>query len=117
MRALKWSASVAVFVTDIDDQHREIFEAISNLRKAITLSGPSLEIRKLTEHLVTSLSEHFAHEERLMHAARYGSLRWHKEKHNAARRRVRQFVQRMGQGDSEAGPELVDYLSGWLPDH
>jgi hemerythrin len=52
-----------------------------------------------------------------MRAARYGSLRWHKQSHDAAHRRVGQFVQRIEQGDAEAGPELVEYFTSWLHDH
>ena len=117
MRSLKWSTSHAVFVTEIDDQHKEIFEALSNVRKVLTNGGPLLEIRKLTQRLVASIVGHFAHEERLMRAARYGSLRWHKQAHDAAHRRGGQFVLRIEQGDIKAGLELVEYLTSWLHDH
>ena len=60
---------------------------------------------------------HFAHEERLMRAARYGSMRWHKQSHDAARRRVGQFARRIEKGDTKAGLELVEYLRSWLHDH
>jgi hemerythrin len=60
---------------------------------------------------------HFAHEERLMRAARYGSIRWHKQSHAAACRRAGQFAQRIEQGDAAAGVELVEYLTSWLPEH
>ena len=33
MRSMKWSTSHAVFVTEIDDEHKEIFEAVSELQK------------------------------------------------------------------------------------
>ena len=92
MRSLKWRTSHAVFVTEIDDEHKEIFEMVSNLQKALSGSGPSLEIRKLTQRLTACIVGHFAHEERLMQAARYGSINWHKQQHDAARRRVGQFV-------------------------
>jgi hemerythrin len=117
MRSLKWSTSHAVFVTEIDDEHKEIFAAISNVQKVLTNRGPLLEIRKLTQRLISCVVEHFAHEERLMGAARYGSLRWHKQKHNTARRRVGQFVRRIEGGDTKAGLELVEYLTSWLHDH
>ena len=52
-----------------------------------------------------------------MRAARYSSLRWHKSAHDHARRRVRQVVERIEQGDSAAGEELVEYLTSWLHDH
>jgi hemerythrin len=106
--------SHAVFVPDIDDEHKEIFEAVAGLQKALAGGG---EIRELTAHLTNCIVDHFAHEERLMRAARYSSFRWHKLQHDGARRRVVQFIQRVEQGDTEAGTALVEYLSGWLRDH
>jgi hemerythrin len=46
---------------------------------------------------------HFAHEERLMTAARYGSISWHQQQHDAARRSVEESVLRIELGDSDAG--------------
>jgi hemerythrin len=117
MRYLKWSASHAVFVTEIDDEHKEIFEAVSNLQKVLFSGGSLLEIRKLTQRLIACTAEHFAHEERLIRAGRYGSLRWHKQQHDVARRRVGQFVLRIEQGDTKAGLALIEYLKSWLRDH
>ena len=117
MRSLKWSTSHAVFVTEIDDEHQEIFEAVTDLQGALSQDRPMGEIRTLTERLTRRIVEHFAHEERLMRAARYGSMRWHKTQHDNAGRRVGQFVRRIEEGDSQAGPELVEYLTVWLRDH
>ena len=117
MRPLKWSTSHAVFVPEIDDEHKEIFQALSNLEKVLAGRGPTPEIQNLTQRLISSIAGHFAHEERLMRAARYASIRWHKQAHDHARRRVGEFVLRIEQGDSRAGLELVDYLTSWLNDH
>ena len=117
MGSLQWTNSNAVFITEIDDEHKEIFEAVSNLQKVLSSGGPLLEIRKLTQRLVACTVEHFAHEERLMRASRYGSLRWHKQQHDSARSRVEQFVLRIEQGDTKAGLALIEYLKAWLRDH
>jgi hemerythrin-like metal-binding protein len=117
MRALKWSTSHAVFVTEIDDGHKEIFEAVANLQTALANYNPAPELREPTDRLIACVVEHFAHEERLMRAARYGSIRWHKQQHDNARKRVGQFVQRIERGDTKAGFALVEYLTGWLRDH
>ena len=117
MGSLKWTTSNAVFVTEIDDEHKEIFEAVSDFEKELTNRGPLPEVSKLMQRLVDSMAGHFAHEERLMRAARYGSLRWHKKAHDAAKKRVGRFVLRIGQGDIQAGSELVGYLTSWLHDH
>ena len=84
MGSLQWTNSNAVFITEIDDEHQEIFEAVSNLQKALTNPGQAADIPTKLRHLVSSIVGHFAHEERLMRAARYGSLQWHKKSHDAA---------------------------------
>ena len=40
MRSLKWSTSNAVFVTEIDDEHKEIFGAVSSVQEVFTSGGP-----------------------------------------------------------------------------
>jgi hemerythrin len=115
MRVLEWSTSDAVFVTELDDEHKEIFDAVARLQQS--LDGPPSELVELTQGLVDRIEDHFAHEERLMRAARYDALRWHKEKHDAARKRVGQFVVGILQGEATAGPELVEFLAEWLQSH
>jgi hemerythrin len=44
-------------------------------------------------------------------------MRWHKQQHDAARRRVRQFVPGIEQGDAKPGLDLVEYLTSWLHYH
>jgi hemerythrin-like metal-binding protein len=117
MRSLNWSTSHAVFVTEIDDEHKEIFEAVSALQKALSGRCPLLELRGLAQRVTGCIEEHFAHEERIMRAARYGSMAWHKRQHDTARKRVGQFVLRIEQGEAKAGTQLVDYLTAWLPYH
>ncbi len=75
------------------------------------------DTRAAIQRLTASVANHFAHEERLMRAARYASLRWHKARHDAARKRVQGFVHRIEQGETLAASELVEYLASWLHDH
>jgi hemerythrin len=114
---MQWSTSHAVFVPELDDEHKEIFQAIAAVQDILAGGAAPLELRKATQRLVSCVVGHFAHEERLMTAARYSSIRWHKQAHHAARRRVQQFVVRIEQGQGEAGAELVEYLTSWLNNH
>jgi hemerythrin-like metal-binding protein len=115
MSTLTWDTSHAVFVTELDDEHREIFAAVASLETGLADSTP--DITRLTQVLVESVEDHFLHEERLMRAARYASYRWHKALHDAARKRVNTLVSQILQDDKYAGPELVAYLSSWLHNH
>jgi len=116
MPGLKWSESHAVFLTEIDDEHKEIFEAVAQLEEA-SLSGRLPDARKAAQRLTTRMSDHFAHEERLMRAARYDSFRWHKQRHDGARKRVNAFTARIDAGELPAAAELSEYVRTWLPDH
>ncbi len=117
MSALKWSMSNAVFLPEIDDEHKEIFAAVSKLQEGLARGCGLPEMSDLAKRVAACSVEHFAHEERIMRAARYPSLRWHKQQHDAARRRVRQWVAGIQEGDAGAGPALVEYLTAWLPVH
>jgi hemerythrin len=117
MRSLQWTTSHAVFVTEIDDEHKEIFDAISGLQTVLASQDPASQIQTLTQRLVIRLADHFSHEERLMRAARYHAIPWHKRQHENARRQVRRFAQRIENGDVEAPPALIEYLTSWLHDH
>jgi hemerythrin-like metal-binding protein len=115
MRTLKWTLSHAVFVTDIDDEHKEIFAAVAELQAGI--NEPQADLGRLANYLVSCITGHFAHEERLMRASRYGSLGWNKQLHDAARRRIGQLLSRVEQGDADSSAALVAYLTAWLYDH
>src|SRR3954451_6797922 len=117
MLTMEWSATHAVYVTEVDDEHREIFEALSALQQSLSTGGPRSGIGKQAQALAAHVDGHFAHEERLMRAARYGSFRWHKRLHDIARKRVTLFMRRLKEGDADAGLELIDYLTSWLHDH
>jgi hemerythrin len=114
---LKWNTSHEVFVTEIDDEHREIFESLSECQTLFAGGGKSAAVRDATDRLTIRIAGHFAHEERLMRAARYSSLRWHKQLHDAAARRVKEFILRIKQGDAKAGMEMVECLTEWLHNH
>jgi hemerythrin len=117
MLTLEWSASHAVFVTEMDDEHVEIFQSLAALETSLASKAQPAVIRKDSRALTARIDGHFAHEERLMRAARYGSYRWHKRLHDNARRRVVESVARLEDGDADAGPALIGYLTTWLHDH
>jgi hemerythrin len=117
MGSLKWTVSHAVYVPEIDDQHQTIFEALAQLEQALSAARPLPEIRERTDRLLTLAVEHFAHEERLMRAARYDSMRWHRKQHDAVRKRGAALVPKIALGDAEAGHEFIDFLKSWLSSH
>lgn len=117
MRTLKWSTSHAVFVREIDDEHQEIFAALTDFEKVLAEGGEWPELKPAIDRLTDCITGHFAHEERLMRAARYESRKWHKQRHDGALRLFEGFVARLQAGDPEAGTEMVECLATWLHNH
>lgn len=117
MRLFKWTKSNAVFVSDLDDEHRTIFDATGELQQAFGVGAPLFQVQEILHRLTSCLEDHLAHEEKLMRSARYSSFDWHKQQHNTVRSRIRQYAPLIENGDAAAGAALVDFLTHWLHDH
>jgi hemerythrin len=117
MHSFHWSKSNEVFLAPIDDEHRAVFQATGELQKALRKGSPRPVVEEILHRLIAGVENHFAHEERLMRDARYLSFSWHKGQHDTARKRLREFVPRVENGDIPAGEALVGFLKRWLDDH
>ena len=117
MRLFRWSKSNAVFLPAIDDEHRAIFQAAGELQQALHTRAPIFEVRDILHRLIAATEDHFAHEEGLMHGARYLSFDWHRQQHDTVRKRFKQYAPLIEEGDGEAGRRLVEFFTRWLEDH
>ena len=117
MVRLEWSVSQSVSVAEMDDEHVEIYQSLAALQSLLAAEAPPSAIRKQCKDLGAQVEGHFGHEERLMRAARYDAVRWHKRSHDHARKRVGQYLSLLDEGDASAAPALIEYLVSWLGDH
>jgi len=117
MGLFKWHKSNSVFVSDIDQEHRAIFQAAGELQRALRSRAPLFQTQEILHRLIACSEDHFAHEERLMRGSRYLSFEWHKQQHDTVRKRLRRYVPLVENGDAEAGTELIEFLTHWLNDH
>jgi len=117
MATLEWSVSHAVFVDEMDDEHAKIVQALCELQTLLAGKASPSDLQRQAETVAARVESHFSHEERLMRAARYSSFGWHKRLHDQARRRVLQLLKHIENGEPDAGPAMVEYLTSWLHDH
>jgi hemerythrin len=110
------SGGYAVFLSEIDAEHKAMFKLVDEL-SAVLNSRARAARGKALEALLAHLQDHFAHEEGLMRESRYDALEWHKGQHDGARRKAKAFVRRIEEGDRTAGAELIEYLVNWLRSH
>ena len=117
MRAFCWRKSNTVFAPAIDDEHKTVFQATGELQQALHTGAPLYQVQEILHRLIASTEDHFAHEEKLMRGAHYLSFDWHRQQHEAVRKRLRQYAPLIEQGNTEAGHEFVDFLVRWLEEH
>lgn len=116
---LEWSPQLAVGVELIDEQHRELFKRMNDLRIAMTSGRAREEIPKLLDFLTDYVVAHFRAEERIMSRSGYPSYIEHRDLHNAFSTEFFELRQEIDvRGYS---PSLVirfnQKLSDWLVEH
>jgi hemerythrin len=117
MRLFKWTSANAIFVPELDAEHRTIFQLAEELRQAMEAGAAPERLVAMLRGLTAHAEEHFAHEERLMRATDCPFLRWHKGQHDTVRKRIKLFVPELETGNPEGAAVLLEFLSGWLRDH
>ncbi|HUB80834.1 MAG TPA: hemerythrin family protein [Bryobacteraceae bacterium] len=117
MRFFHWRNSNTVFTPAIDDEHKTIFQATGEFQQALHTRAPLFQVQEILHRLIASTEDHFANEEKLMRGARYLAFDWHRQQHDAARKRLKTFAPLVEQGDRDAGHQLVEFLTRWLDDH
>ena len=117
MAVFKWSESKAVHLPEVDAEHRSLFQLAADFQAALEKHAPQSTLDKLVDALFQEAEDHFTHEERMMRAARYSLLQWHKSQHDTMRKNGKALAKRIRKGDREAGQELLQVLAHWLRDH
>lgn len=79
--AIEWTKDLAVGVTIIDDQHKELFRRINQLLEACTQSKGKQVIGEIIDFLGDYVVSHFGEEEKYMQEYAYPDYLKHKGYH------------------------------------
>jgi hemerythrin len=114
---IEWSASHAVHLPALDDEHQQLFRLCADLQQAIVDGADDARVQSIVADLVIHTAHHFSHEEREMRGAAYALYSWHRSQHQTARARLRAMERRVRRGDGDAAIELLNFIPAWLNDH
>lgn len=117
MAQLKWNQEQRIHLPELDAEHRNVYRLASELKNSIVKHAPKETITASLRALLDEVENHFSHEERMMKAARYPLIGWHKGQHDALRRRAAEASKLILSGDLQAGKEFLAHLNRWLHDH
>ncbi len=117
MQHFKWTKAHAVYLPQVDAEHRNLFRMAEELQQAARTGVEPARVLEMARPLVAAMQEHFAHEERVMKAASCPDLAWHKQQHDNALKRSGSFLKDIEAGSTEAPMAMLDYLGRWFRDH
>jgi diguanylate cyclase (GGDEF)-like protein/hemerythrin-like metal-binding protein/PAS domain S-box-containing protein len=78
---LPWKKSYTSGNSDIDAEHRKVFQIANHIISAMTSEETGNELMSLVDDLLVELVLHFTHEEELLEAAGYPEIEAHKASH------------------------------------
>src|SRR3954469_20874256 len=111
MQHFKWTKAHAVYLPQVDAEHRNLFRMAEDLHQAVRTGSEAARVQDLVRLLLMAVEEHFAHEERLMVSVSCPDYDWHKLQHDTARKRGKQMLEDMQPGDVEAPRRFLEFLA------
>ena len=105
--------------TLIDEQHKQLFDAINALLEACSQGKGRDSLKTTTKFLYDYTAKHFADEEKLQLASKYPDYTNHKQYHEGYKKVVRELMDQL----EKDGPTIVlvgkvnTAVAGWLINH
>ena len=117
--ALEWKSTFEIGVEEVDEQHKNLFDAINKLFDACKQGKGKDEINKVMDFLQDYVVEHFREEEALQVKYKYPDYENHKKLHDAF---VNEYLEIRKvfneQGASNTFVNLVNHkVTDWLIKH
>lgn len=117
MSLLKWQDEFSVGVAEVDHEHRELIELISNLQQGLQTGADTRTIIQSLGEIYAQIAAHFALEEKMMRELRYPAYADHKEDHETLLDDLRDIMDDVEDDGVLDQAHLTDDLNRWFSDH
>ncbi len=118
MALLKWSDWHEIGIPSIDDQHKNLFEALNRLHDAIQSDEGEAFVARTLAFLVDHTVTHFQDEEAQMALAAYPGLAEHQAEHSLMLKRVDEAqTQYLTDHSSMKALALGEMMATWAVQH
>ena len=116
---MEWDISLECGVAPIDEQHRELFNAVERLSQTVKSENAAAAARKILDFLASYVTNHFAHEESLMEVCHYPHADEHRKLHNDF---IQTFIKLRSKFDNDSeNPRVITEVYhtaiSWLVNH
>ncbi len=117
MSLLEWKPEYSVGIASMDDEHQEMIAMINAVYGQLGEAASSEDIEAGLEAIFSTISGHFALEERIMLDAGYDEYADHKEDHEELLDQIRDLMDEYVADPVRGAPILEERLSDWFAKH
>lgn len=118
MEYLRWDESLRLNHETIDEQHKNLFNLLYELDRAIKESNEESVISGIISSLRDYCKFHFDEEEEFMESINYPDIHFHKVEHEYFRNKVELFEKSIQKRiDKNTIINLITFLHSWLKTH
>ncbi len=117
MPLMEWSEKLSTHIPSIDRQHKAILRYINDLHDGIENGTVKSILDSTLDGLVGYTRTHFAYEEMLFKRYDYDRQVEHLKVHERMVDKISNYRDRYKKGETELGPELLEFLKDWLYHH
>ncbi|HHH45877.1 MAG TPA: bacteriohemerythrin [Thiotrichales bacterium] len=115
---IEWDDRYATGIADVDYEHQELIRIINTLFQKVGAGESADQVVAFFGDLLSTVSGHFALEERLMRDRGYEGYRAHKEDHEALLDEIRDIMDGFEAGEAAFAPEMLGtVLDAWFSEH
>ena len=117
MSLLTWKSEYSVGIASMDDEHREMIGMINGVYARLGASSEPDDVEACLEEIFSTISAHFALEERIMREAGYEEYEAHKDDHEDLLDEIRDLMDDFVADAVTGGRILEERLSDWFTRH
>ena len=117
MSMFQWKPEYSVDHSEIDGQHKRLFQLADELGTAMARGKGNAAMSTILASLIDYTKRHFATEERLMQTHRYPEYAAHKKQHDDLTQKVVDLQHSFAAGRTSMTIEVLQFLKDWLVNH
>jgi len=117
MSLLQWKPEYSVGIQSMDDEHREMIGLINATYEKLKSDADADQVEEHLGEILSTISMHFALEERIMQNAGYGEFQAHKDDHEVLLDRLRDLMDDFFVDPAGGADRLEQSLSDWFAKH
>lgn len=119
MKITEWDEKYSVGVNELDNQHKQLINILSDLYEAMQAYNTDGVLGEILNRLMDYTKYHFSSEETYMTQYDYLDLVSHKKEHEAFIKKVTEFkvLFDAGESSSSIGLSITSFAKEWLFNH